>query len=153
MRAFAILATALVLSCASATGVIDSRTLDCSPGQDVSIEAGFDGELRAERAESYFDLVVRVSNNSHRDVTVGRIRAEQRSPELSRYHVAAAYRQFDQEIEEGKDHTFRLPVTGRPAVSGRALSPARSAAVEMTVTVALSNGDSYRCLFAMQADR
>ena len=146
-------ALTLLLSCATSDGVIDQRTLECTSGQDVSIDAGFDGRIGTmEGADDRFDLVVEVSNNSHEEVTVSYIRADQMDRRNARYAVDRSYRKFDQVIEEGKDHAFRLPMTGR-ALRYDPNQVSFGQAPELAVTVALSNGDSYRCFFSIPASR
>lgn len=147
MRIRALFAIALLTACGTATDVIDERNLGCESGQDISIMAGLDARMLGERDEDQFDLMVEVSNNSHEEVTVDFIRAQQAAAESSAYRVDTGYRRFGEVIPEGKHHTFRLPMTGRRAERTRERVIAADRGVELTVTVALSNGDSYRCHF------
>lgn len=147
MRLLAPLAIALLVSCSSGSDLIDSRTLRCGPGEALEIAAGIDArELSDDPIDQRFDLIVEVSNNSHEDVTVTSIRVEQPLHENARFIIENSYRQFDQVIEEGKDHTFRLPMIGR-GVGLRGTRTPTAHAFELNVTVVLSNGDSYRCPF------
>lgn len=151
MKSIAFFAIALVLAaCASSdSDIIDSRSLGCESGQDVSIMAGLDnGTLREDGTDNRFELVVEVSNNSHGEVTVTAIRAEQVNRDTSRYRVDSGYRKYDQLIPEGKDFAFQLPMSGRMQfVDPSTMSRDSGNPVEIAVTVTLSNGDSYRCPF------
>jgi hypothetical protein len=154
MKLIALFAIAFLVSCASSpTDVIDERFLDCSPGQDISIMAGFDQPVGGENVDidDRFDLLVQVSNNSHGEVTVATIRAEQSHTDSARYRIQSSFRRFDQVVEEGKDHTFHLPMTGRMVAGDPRMRELgrSSGGLQMVVTVALSNGDSYRCSFEM----
>lgn len=150
MKRLALLAIALLASCASSDGLIDEQLRDCGPGGDISVIAGFDNMPAGESVnEDRFDLLIEVSNNSHGEVTVKSVRLEQQHPEMASYRIQNVWRTFDQVIEEGKDETFRLPVVGRRAISRDSRDAMfGSRGLELAVTVTLSNGDSYRCLFA-----
>lgn len=155
MKLIALLAIACLVSCASSTDVIDERFLDCSSGQDISVMAGFDQPVGGENAavDDRFELLVQVSNNSNGDLTVTSIRAEQSHTDSAQYRVDNAFRRFDQVVEEGKDHTFHLPMMGRAVYRDprtRAVGSS-TGGLQLIVTVALSNGDSYRCAFEMSA--
>ena len=151
MKLIAPFAIAFLVSCSSATDVIDKRFLDCSPGQDISIMAGFDkppGETVG--VDDRFELLVSVSNNSNGEITVTSIRGEQSHTDTARYRIENTFRRFDQVIEEGKDHTFRLPMSGRPVYRDPSVREVGSSSgLQMIVSVSLSNGDSYRCAFEM----
>lgn len=151
MRLIALVAAALLAGCAS-DGLIDQRTLGCGPGEALSFEAGIDNATFRETGSSQnFELIVAVSNNSHEDVYVTNIRAEQTRADNAVFRVENAYRKYDQLIEEGDDHTFRLPMTSVRSGTARATgSPDRDHFFELVVTVTLSNGDSYRCPFGFR---
>lgn len=147
MKALALSAIVLFAACSSATDVIDERTLPCDSGQDISVMAGVNGTLRGDLGrDDRFELLVEVSNNSHEDLYVRLIRVQQLSADDALYQIDGASQRFDQLVEEGKDHTFRLPLTGRLRTSStRSISGDRG--IELAVTVGLTNGDSYRCVF------
>lgn len=150
MRLAAPLLLALLLpACSSSTDLIDQRSLGCDPGQDVSIQAGLNGAREQGMGSDRLDVVVEVSNNSHDEVTVTFVRVDQGNAGEAPYRIENSYRRFDQVIPEGEDHTFELPTTGRinPQSSTRSISSSQG--IEMIVTVGLSNGDSYRCVFAV----
>lgn len=153
MKLIAAVAVTLLVSCASSTGVIDRRYLDCESGHDVSIATGLDAPLLHEDGtEDRFKVLVEVSNNSHDDVVVKSVRVDQRTDESTTYVVERGYGEYDQVIPPGKDHTFELAVAGRAARrSSRSLNESR--AIELVVSVVLENGDHYRCLFALGPSR
>src|SRR5688572_28068154 len=103
MKLIALLAIALLASCVSSTDVIDKRFLDCSSGQDISVMAGFDQPVGGENldVDDRFELLVQVSNNSHGEITVTSVRAEQGHTDTAQYRVETSFRRFDQVIEEG----------------------------------------------------
>lgn len=141
----------LLLSCTSATDVIDERTLDCSPGQDLSIMAGIGGQGAREHAmDDRIEILVDVANNSHEEVTVSFVRVDQTMRDEAPFRIENSYRKFDQVIPEGEDHTFQLPTRGSavPQDPRRVIGGSASQGVEVVVTVGLTNGDSYRCQFA-----
>jgi hypothetical protein len=154
MRSLALFAIVLLVSCASSSqGIVDERLRDCESGGDISVIVGFDNLPVGEGlGEDRFDLLVEVSNNSHAEVTVTGIRVDQQHASSARYRIDGVRQKFDDAIEEGKDRTFRLPVVGRRVLSqDRSSSVLGSSGLELVVTVTLSNGDSYRCLFVQNA--
>lgn len=149
MKAFAFALLLLAASCRSAID-LDERTLGCESGQDLSIMAGLDGQaLREGSLDNRLHYVVEVSNNSHNDVTVTVVRVDQPNVEGARYRLESGYLKADQLIEEGEAHTFRLPTTVRSIGQSPRTVISSSQGIEMVVTVGLSNGDSYRCEFAV----
>ena len=145
----AILILLLASACSTNDGFIDQRTLGCDSGEDISVRAGIVGITAGmERGTDLLQLGVEVSNNAHHDVTVKSVRAEQVSDERSRYRVLPVHRQFDQTIGEGQDHLFELPMDGRGFVDPVSRTAVRFE-MALSVTVALSNGDSYRCVFSV----
>ena len=153
MKIIASLAIALLLSCASATDVIDQQHLGCDPGQDISIMAGVDAPgLHMDGTRDQFDAIVEISNNSHEEVTVKTIRVEQVANDSSPYLVETGYGKYDQVIPAGKDHTFKVQLRGRAAQNAtRALRS--QPGLEIAVNVALTNGDSYLCRFDVASSR
>ncbi len=144
--------TALLLSlllfaaCASPTAVIDNRQLRCGEaGNDLSIAAGFNpGTDPNEMGERHF--MVEVSNNSDHELTVKSVRIEPGDRSRS---LGSAYDNTEVTIASGEDHLFRLRASsalGAPRPASAVLgSP--SGVAEFSVTVVLTNGDTYRCPF------
>jgi hypothetical protein len=153
MKTIALLTIAFLFSCASSDGIIDERVRDCDSGGDISLIAGFDNLPAGQGVnDDRFDLLLEISNNSHGEVTVTAIRVEQQHANTAAYRIDPAGKKFDDVIEEGKDKTFRLPLVGRRVLSqDRSSSVLGSNGLELVVTVTLSNGDSYRCLFGRNA--
>ena len=155
MKRTSLLAILMLTACSSATDVIDERTLRCDAGQDIEVLAGIDSPrpLSSDGTEDRFDLMVEVANNSHEDVTVKTLRVDQIAAHTTPYRISGYGRGFNQLIEQGKDHLFRLPVTGRAYRMTREDVIGGSSGLEISVTVVLSNGDSYRCPFAIGVRR
>ena len=152
MKFIALFAIAFLASCASSsTDIIDSRSLPCGPGQDIDVMAGLDKSSVENRMDDRVQLLVNVSNNSHQELTVTSIRAEQSRTDQTRVLIDAGTRQFNHVLPEGKEHTFELPLLARL----RELNEwdrlrereNRDRGIELAVTIQLSNGDSYRCVF------
>ena len=131
--------------------MVDAQAFDCGQGQDIEVRAGLDRRIGEGAFTEQFEMLVEIANNSHEDVTVTSVRVEQTSSENAQYRFDNSYRKFDQVIEEGKDHVFHLPMTGRPLRDlGRVTS---SQPLELAVHVLLANGDSYRCAFDVGSGR
>lgn len=154
MKLTALLAIAFLTACASSTDVIDSRLFNCDAGQDIEVQAGIGGDrttLHMDGTEDQFEILVEVANNSHEDVTVKSVKVDQHTPDVAAYRIDNSWRNFDQLVEEGKDHVFRLPTRGR--VQRQSMRDVTGQGIELDVTVALTNGDSYRCQFAVGVPR
>ncbi len=151
MRTLAVLALLVLVSCASPTAMIDERVLECGPGGDIDVMAGLASpNVVLEGTNDNFTFVVNVANNSHGEITVKTIRVEQASmPDRAGYQLDPAARTFNHAIEEGKDHDFELPMSGRSARSQFMDRQVRRGPIEVRVFVTLTNGDSYRCAFAV----
>lgn len=128
----------------------DSQSFDCGQGQDIEVRAGLDRRIGEGAFGEQFEMLVEIANNSHEDVTVTSVRVEQLSSHNAAYRFENSYRKFDQLIEEGKDHTFHLPMSGR-AVRNVGDGVTSSQGLELVVHVLLANGDSYRCSFDVSA--
>jgi hypothetical protein len=146
----------LFFACSSATSMEPARTFDCGPGHDIEIRAGIEGTRNNRMIEpgDQLSFVVEVANNSHDDVTVQSIRVDTKS-ESGRGAASPldpVFKTVKQEIPQGKDHVFRFPTQFRnatiPMGDPRQLRNYESPS-EMDVTVVLSNGDAYRCPFAL----
>ncbi len=148
MKASALFAILLLTACSSSMDMADSQSFNCDQGQDIEVRAGLDRRIGEGAFGEQFEMLVEIANNSHEDVTVTSIRVEQMSSDSAAYRFDNSYRKFDQLIEEGKDHTFHLPMTGR----ARKLESVRSS-LELVVHVLLANGDSYRCSFDVGSGR
>jgi hypothetical protein len=142
----------LAVACASKDGFIDQVAMECEPGQEVTIQAGLDTpSMQMERIDDQLTLLVEVSNNSHRELVVTFIRAQQVPDDMQRYRLQNGYRKVDQPIEEGKSHLFKIPMTGRVAgVSSESLGRANPQ-IGLDVTVGLTNGNVYHCRFGVRA--
>ena len=153
MKTRLLLALLLVAGCASKDGFIDRQQFECEPGQVVSILAGLDAQGSASMEgvmDDQHTLLVLVGNNSHEDMVVKTIRAEQAAGPSDTYRFNNAYRTVNQTIPEGKEAEIKIPMTGRPIASEFGERNVYRS-VSMAVTVALGNGDSYRCLFEIRA--
>ena len=138
----------LLPACASPTAVIDERSMECGPGRDVEIRSGIDAPGTISEMQSAYTFLVEVANNSHQDVTVTSVRIEPtrtRSGRPSR--IAQVHQAYDQLIPEGTEHVFKIPGRSFAGVVSAPDAMARTDEHEYRVSVQLSNGDSYHCLF------
>lgn len=148
----AVLTSLLLFACSSATDVNDQRSMDCGPGQDLEIRAGL---APPEVAGSVGQLMflVEVANNSHNDVTVDHILIEPQQGQRRRQGQVAlerVHRSVKTFIAEGTEHVFELPASRFQAPSSAMDSEfAALGGYEFSVQVVLTNGDSYRCPFAV----
>lgn len=156
MKHIALLAVFLT-ACSSGSGLIDQRTMDCGSGQPVDIIAGMQqsgmrrgSEFGGDRAT----LVVNVANNTHDDVTVANISADQITDAQTVYVYDRANLNPNATIAEGEEQTFELPMTARPFNNPDvrredALRRANEPVI-LALKVTLSNGDSYLCRYAFE---
>ncbi|HKR65997.1 MAG TPA: hypothetical protein VJZ00_19855 [Thermoanaerobaculia bacterium] len=139
----------LTFGCASKDGFIDQRTLECGPGQIVTIDAGlaaFTG-TPMEGVDDQHTLLVVVGNNSHEDIVVKAVRADQAPDATSVYRFNSGYRNFNQTIAEGEEAEFKVPMSGRGVRPEVAANARANSDVALDVMVVLGNGDAYRCRF------
>lgn len=142
----------LFAACVSPTAVIEG-TFDCSPGQDLEIRAGLGDPLRSGEQIGQYMFLVEVANNSREDLTVECIRVEPReSARRVRGDVAIgrAQKTFNQTIPEGTEHVFELPATAFGTVTRNFEDQVVRGPIEFFVMVELTNGDAYRCPFAVE---
>lgn len=142
----------LLAACASPTAVIDTRSFRCGPGQDIEVRAGLDDGTALREVARELTYLVEVANNSHRDLTVRSVRVAP-SGEESATGLAAVSKVFDQLIPEGEDHVFEIPASASWNPTSAFDRRIRGERLELAVTVALTNGDSYRCSFVSEPRR
>jgi hypothetical protein len=142
----------LATGCASATAMNDSEVLECGPGQALEIQAGIEavGGRRVMEPGDEVAFLVEVANNSHEDVVVTQMRIEPDRAGRGTGAIEPVYRSVNQEIAQGKDHLFRFPAMRRMiSATDTERRPRTETAPQMTVTVTLADGDSYRCYFSL----
>lgn len=143
----------LLLACSSATSMGDKEVLDCSPGQPLEIQVGLQGTRHGQTVEPGEDLefLVEIANNSHEDVTIESIRIDPDRAGNTPGAYEPVYRVVNQEIAEGKEHLFQFPARRQITSAEEDRPPGRGfrQAPQMTVTVIVKNGDSYRCAFSL----
>jgi hypothetical protein len=136
----------LLSACASSDGFEQGSMATCQPGDPLEISAG------VSQASMFADgravVSVEVANNSASDVTVKSVRVEPQSPDPQRYDVLGGSSSETKDVKEGESQTFEVPVTIRirdqmnaPRAQGYTI------AVDATISVLLTNGDSTRCRF------
>ena len=155
MKTIALLSILFAASCASSSTGFDNPNLQCGPGQEVGIEAGLQAPRMGAELSSQSDVqvVVQISNNSHHDFTVARVRAEQLYRDDAPYAFDDVYREVNLTIAEGQDHLFELPTTGRwTALADRDPMSVRSS-LTLAATVELSSGETYHCRFSIPTPR
>lgn len=141
--------TLLFAGCASSRNAGAVR--QCGPGEDLEIRAGL-APHEETRAESRLIFLVEVANNSHRDVTVHTVAVDPRTSEPRRRGQLTPQRvtlQFNQLIEDGDDHVFRLPSAPVSDFPSSFDEPFAGLSVpDFLVSVSLTTGETYRCVFA-----
>jgi hypothetical protein len=148
----ALLALVLSTACSSGMDMADTQSFDCNQGQDIEVRAGLDRRIGEGSFGEQFEMLVEIANNSHEDVTVTSIRVEQMADsQNAQYRFDTSYRKFDELVEEGKDETFHLPMTGRALRNMGSVTSSQP--LVLVVHVLLANGDSYRCSFDVGSGR
>jgi hypothetical protein len=151
MKTLALLLAILLTACASKDGFIADEVENCQPGSDIELQVGTgEGQILPD---GRVVVLVEVANNSDHDFTVQSVRIDSVPPQEggSQYELQGATRNFDREVPEAEDALFEIPVVAR---SRRMIDdPTRqrgfTAAVEVAVTVKLTDGGSARCRFAI----
>jgi hypothetical protein len=154
MKSIALLCGVLLLSsCASSNdGFAAADVRQCEPGDPVEISAGVvDPEVRMDGRVT---VMVEVANNSNEDFVVDFVRIEPHNalteqPRIA-YDLQGASRTVNQEIKEGEDARFEVPVTVRLRdVNDAQFARGVTIAVDAAVTVKLADGSASRCAFRM----
>ncbi|HYK02045.1 MAG TPA: hypothetical protein VE974_09825 [Thermoanaerobaculia bacterium] len=145
-----LLALLLTTACASSDGFVGNEVENCQPGSDIELSAG------AGEASVFPDgrviVMVEVANNSDHTFTVESVRVDPASrDEHQRYEVQGGSRAFDREIAEAEDALFEVPVTvrTRDTIDRGVRQGGVTAAVQVAVTVKLTDGNSARCQFVI----
>jgi hypothetical protein len=150
MRPLALLALLLAGACASNDGFVDESASMCAPGQDISMQAGFDNASSPGLSEQY-TLIVEIANNSHDAITVKSVRADTMGNRDGNVEIQGGRKEFDKTIEGGDASLFEVPITVRERdFRSREIDPRRQGGAviaDLTVTAELSDGDSFRCRF------
>jgi len=140
----------LLLSACAATSDLETTTRQCGPGEDLEIRAGL--APLEESPNGQLEFLIEVANNSDHDVTFDSIIVNptrvpaRREGQLGIERASKAYNQV---IEHGDDHVFRLAASSFRGGPG-ALSEQFEglSGLEFSVAVKLMNGETYRCAFA-----
>ncbi|MEA2491479.1 MAG: hypothetical protein QOH21_3271 [Acidobacteriota bacterium] len=158
MKTIALLGSILLVlaSCSSSQSIVDEQTFDCGSGQALDIQAGLQmAQMRSRGTDFGGDratLIVNVFNNSHNEITIKNVSADQISDPQATYSFDRGNLNVDVTIADGEEHTFEIPMTARgvgsPDVTSRS-SSGRSPEIVMAVRVTLSTGDSYRCRYSV----
>ncbi len=151
MKTFALLLAILLTACASKDGFIADEVENCQPGSDIELQAGTgEGQILPD---GRVVVLVEVANNSDHDFTVQSVRVDSLPPQegRSQYELQGATRNFDREVPEAEDTLFEIPVVvrSRRMIDNPAGQRGFTAAVEVAVTVKLTDGSSARCHFAI----
>ena len=149
MKPLALLFSLLLAACASNDGFQTERSLECGPGQLVTLELGLAAfaPSRMEGMDDQHTLAVLVANNSEQDIVVKYIRIDQRPERTSIYRLDNGYLKPNQTIAEGKDFEFKIPMAGRAVSPEFGSSTSANRSIGLDVTVGLGNGDRYHCQF------
>ena len=149
MKRVSALLLLLLAACASPTAVMDKRAIRCGPGQDIEVRAGIDdGTIINREDHGEMKYLVEVSNNSHADVTVKEIRIDPMRDKRDEVpEVYSASKVFNQDILEGEEHLFEIPIGSWSATSHFDRKLEGGSRLEFWVRVMLTNGDAYHCSF------
>ncbi|HEY0143915.1 MAG TPA: hypothetical protein VGF48_23710 [Thermoanaerobaculia bacterium] len=155
MKLIALIAV-FATACSSGSGLIDQRTMNCGSGQDVDIVAGMQqsGQRGRDFGGDRAVLVVNVANNTHGEVTITNVSADQITDSQTTYVYDRANLNPDATLAEGEEKTFELPMTGRrfenPDLRREEAIRRESQPVILALRVTLSNGDAYVCRYSFQ---
>ena len=144
MRAMRWLAAVLVLSACSSSGIV-SQEIEGGPGQAITVGiANVEvNELSTDRqGVREYDIEVEVRNNSDLPETVTRITIK--SDGSGPFQVQPSSQTFNEIIDPGKDHLFKVRVRGQLV---RDFQFEERKVVELRCIVSLANGDSYYYTF------
>lgn len=146
-RALMLLSLILAAACASNDGFVENPQ-NCGPGSEIGIDAGWDMQGSAmESSSNRLTMLVRVANNSNREITVKRVYVDPMSMnEDSPYELVRGATDPMKVIAEGEESTFEVQMTVNRRMNVRRSASASSAA-EVSVTVLLEPEQSYRCRF------
>lgn len=147
MRLALTLTLFLSAACASNDGFVN-QTRGCGPGEEVGIEAGWDVQgASMERGDDRLTMLVRVSNNSSKEITVKAVRVDPMMMDRdTMYEIERGSRDFNQIIAEGDASTFEIPMMSRRRMQDRTTG-VRASGVDVAVTVLLEPDVSHRCQF------
>lgn len=146
-RALTLLSLILTAACASNDGFVENVNQQCGPGSEIGLEAGWDMQASAmEMGSNRLTMLVRVSNNSHHEITVKRVYVDPMSmDDDSPYQLVRGAAEPNQVIAEGDASTFEIQmIANRRAGVSRSRA---SSAAEVSVTVLLEPEQTYRCRF------
>lgn len=144
----------LLAGCATNDGFVDDQVHDCESGS-IEIRAGIDGQSNVMTgSQQEYTVLVEVANNSDEDVTVDSVRVDPLSSSRdSQYEFTGGAVRPRQVIAEAHDAVFEVPLRVRLRESNSGMSRMNdprvrfSGAVDVSVSVALSDGETYRCRF------
>ena len=151
MKTIALFSILLLAAACASSSDLETSTRQCGPGEDLEIRAGLAPleEMRGGQLE----FLIEVANNSDHDVTVDTIIVNptrvprRRDGQLGLERASKAYNQV---IEHGDDHVFRLPATTlRNSLGSIEEMFEDYSGAEFSVAVKLTNGETYRCAFAV----
>jgi hypothetical protein len=151
MKTIALLLALIATACASNNDFEGANEVEtCQPGSDIELQIGTGGETAS--LDGRVTVLVEVANNSDHPFTVESVRIDaQSTTEQSQYAVEGGQRAFTQEIADGADATFEIPITvrSRNTMLDRVSPRGVSVPVQVAVTVKLTGGDSARCRFVL----
>lgn len=137
------------LACASGDGFVNEGVKQCSPGDPIAINVGFEpaGSPGRDNADDRLTLLVEVANNSDEEVVVQTIRVDPQTPMSNEqaYELTSAGISPRQPIAEADAFIFRVPMSVRRTSDYVPYS--FSGVVDLAVSVALEDGTRYRCRF------
>lgn len=100
-----------------------------------------------ERGDDRLTMLVRVSNNSSKEITVKAVRVDPMMMDRdTTFEIERGSRDFNQVIAEGDASTFEIPMMSRRTMQNRTTG-VRASGVDVAVTVLLEPDVSHRCQF------
>lgn len=137
----------LLAACATNDGFVN-ETRGCGPGEPIGIEAGWDtAGSSMERGDNRLTMLVRVSNNSNKEITVKTVRVDPLTIDRdAMYEIERGSRDVRQTIAEGEESTFEIPMMSRYKMQDRTTG-VRASGVDVAVTVLMEPDVIQRCRF------
>ena len=150
-RALTLLSLILIAGCASNDGFVDNTSQNCGSGSEVGVEAGWDVQgSTVETGSNRWMMLVRISNNSDREITVKRIYVDPLTMnDDSPWQIERGAADPGKAIPEGDAATFEIPMTVQRRLDrSRARNTiSTTSGAEVTVTVLLEPEQTYRCRY------
>lgn len=149
MKSLAPLILLVFLSCASGDGFVGESSHQCSPGDPIEINVGFEGPSAPNQdfVDDRLTLLVEIANNSDEDIIVESVRVDPQTPMSGqqRYELIGGSITPRRTIAEADAFLFKVPMTARR--TDERVPRGFSGVAEVAVSVSLEGGVRYRCRY------